>query len=162
MSPLQSGILRITGTRLGSWVMSKTINRVDAAVYRMSRGKYTVSAAIAGVPLIMLTTIGARSGEERTTPLVAIPSGDDLAVIGSNFGRLKQPGWVYNLRANPRATVTYRDRTVPVVARPAHATEYERVFATGNGITSSSFDAYRGRAGGRQFDVFVLESADHA
>jgi len=155
---LRSGILWVTGTRPGSWLMSRTITPLDTAVYRASRGRYTASSAIAGLPVVMLTTTGARSGKRRTNPLVGVPAGDDLAVIGSNFGQAKHPGWVHNLIADPNATVTYRDTTVAVTARAADETEFEYAFATGAAITHS-FAEYRERVTGRDIRVFVLTPA---
>jgi deazaflavin-dependent oxidoreductase (nitroreductase family) len=155
---LRSGILWLTGTRAGAWAMSKTVTKLDAAVHRLSRGKYTASAVIAGLPVVMLTTIGVKSGKERTSPVVGIPMGEDLAVIGSNFGQKKHPGWVHNLRANPNATITYGDRSVPVIARTADEAEYEQAFAIGGSI-ASPFHQYRDRVSGREINVFVLETA---
>jgi deazaflavin-dependent oxidoreductase (nitroreductase family) len=79
----------------------------------------TFSAIAGGQPVLTVTTTGARTGQPRTTPLLGVPAGDDIALIGSSFGRPRNPGWYYNLRANPKAEVTYRDKTIRAIAREA-------------------------------------------
>jgi deazaflavin-dependent oxidoreductase (nitroreductase family) len=71
--------------------------------FRASRG--ASDAAFAGRPLLLLTTIGAKSGQRRTTPLMYVPDGDRLLVIASNAGAPKHPDWYRNLLAHPAATV---------------------------------------------------------
>jgi deazaflavin-dependent oxidoreductase (nitroreductase family) len=106
----------------------------------------------------MLTTTGAKSGQQRAMPLVGIPLGDDMAVIGSNFGQKSTPGWVYNLRSNPEAMVGYRSKEVAVSARLATADETERTFEAGSAFYDG-YEKYRTRANHREIQVFVLQSA---
>jgi F420H(2)-dependent quinone reductase len=73
----------------------------------LTRGRTTFSSLIAGLPVVMLTTTGARSGLQRTLPLLGIPQDDSVVVIASNFGRSRDPGWYHNLRANPQAIEIY-------------------------------------------------------
>ena len=111
---------------------------------------------MAGLPVIMLTTTGAKSGEPRSMPLVGIPLGDDLAVIGSNYGQQRTPGWVYNLEADPTATVSYRDRAVEVTARAASDAETDEAFEIATSFYPG-YGKYRARASHRTIRVFVLE-----
>ena len=111
-----------------------------------------------GLPVIMLTTTGARRGKTRTMPLLGIPVGDDLAVIGSNYGQKSTPGWVYNLEADPSATVGYRDWTIAVTARRANEDQTNQTFNSANGLYPG-YARYRTRADHRVIRVFVLESA---
>ena len=62
------------------------------------------------------------AGRPRTSPLIGIPVDGSIAVIGSNFGQESTPGWVYNLEADPSATVAYGERAVDVTARLADDT----------------------------------------
>ncbi len=55
--------------------------------------------------LLLLSTTGARTGQQRTTPLMFHPDGDRLLVIASNIGAPKHPDWYLNLAANPRVGV---------------------------------------------------------
>jgi deazaflavin-dependent oxidoreductase (nitroreductase family) len=108
--------------------------------------------------VIMLTTTGAKSGEPRSMPLVGIPLDDELAIIGSNYGQAHTPGWVYNLEADPSATVAYRDRSVAVTARRATDTEADRTFEVA-ATFYPGYGKYRARASHRTIRVFFLEPA---
>ncbi len=150
-------VQRLAATRPGSWIFQRTVYRVDRPLFRLTKGRVTLPGLLAGLPVILLTTAGAKSGLDRTMPLAGIPIGDDLAVIGSNFGQRATPGWVYNLRANADATVGYRTTSVAVTARPATATETERAFEVGAGFYGG-FPKYRDRVSQREIHVFVLEA----
>jgi len=116
-----------------------------------------VPGLMAGLPVIMLTTTGAKTGKNRTMPLLAIvPMDHDMAVIGSNYGQRPTPGWVYNLRANPEATVTHGSQSVEVTARSATDAETEQAFEAGAAFYGG-FPEYRERASHREIEVFVLE-----
>jgi len=149
---------RIASSRPGSWLFQKLLYRIDRPIFRWSRGRITVPGLVAGLPVIMLTTTGAKSGIERTMPLVGVPVEGDLAVIGSNYGQPATPGWVHNLEANPTGRVAYRDASVEVVARPATDEESNRIFDLAAGIYGG-YAAYRARADQRTIRVFVLAIA---
>lgn len=155
----QQGVQAIASTRPGGWVVAKLQPPLDRALFRRTGGTTTAASLLSGLPVIMLATTGARSGTVRTTPIFGIPLGDDLAIIGSNYGRKSAPGWVYNLTADPAATVTFGDRTVPVVARPADDEETDEVFARAAHIYRG-YAEYRSRAAQRQIKVFVLEPSE--
>ena len=146
---------RIAASGPGAWLFQRTLYPVDKLLYKRSKGRVTVPGLMAGLPVIMLTTTGAKSGEPRSMPLVGIPLDDDLALIGSNYGQKRTPGWVYNLEANPEATVSYRDRSVEVVARPATDAEADRAFEIAAGFYPG-YGKYRARASHRTIRVFVL------
>jgi deazaflavin-dependent oxidoreductase (nitroreductase family) len=148
--------------RLATWppiskLFQKTLHLIDRPLYRWSNGRLTVPGLLAGLPVVLVTTTGARSGLPRSMPLLGVPMGDDIAIIGSNFGTEHTPGWVFNLEADPSATVRWRDRTVAVVARRASPEETDRAFEAGTAYYSG-FPAYRDRAAQRDIRVFVLES----
>ncbi|NJC69527.1 nitroreductase family deazaflavin-dependent oxidoreductase [Planosporangium thailandense] len=73
--------------------------------------------------LVLLTTVGARSGRPHTTPMMYHRDGDRLLVIASNAGAAKHPDWYHNLLANPRVTVEVGDETYEAVATPAEGAE---------------------------------------
>jgi deazaflavin-dependent oxidoreductase (nitroreductase family) len=147
---------RIAASGPGAWVFQRTLYPVDKLLYKRTDGRLTVPGLMAGLPVIMLTTTGAKSGEPRSMPLVGIPLGDDLAVIGSNYGQQRTPGWVYNLEADPTATVSYRDRTVEVTARAASDAETDEAFEIAASFYPG-YGKYRARASHRTIRVFVLE-----
>lgn len=157
-NPLQRAAQRGAATRMGAWALSKTLQPLDTATLRLTGGRQTVSSLVAAVPVITLHTTGARSGLRRANPLIGIPLDGTLGVIGTNYAQRATPGWVHNLEANPRADVTYRTSTAPVLARPADADEAELLFTRGTGLYPG-FEAYRTRIEHRPIRAFVLDHA---
>ena len=92
----------IAGSKPGAVFFSKTIQPIDGAVQRLTGNSSTATELLAGLPVVYLTTVGRTSGPPRRTPLIALPIGDDLALLGTNFGGKRTPGWVFNLEAEPR------------------------------------------------------------
>ena len=125
-------------------------------LHGVSKGSASVTGGLIANPTLLLSTTGAKSGQTRTAPLSAIPLGDGLALIGSNAGSGKVPGWAYNLRANPVASVSYNGRTVEVIAREADENEYDAVFDAAVRIYPG-YGGYRQRAT-HHIPVFVLEA----
>ncbi|MFC5145213.1 nitroreductase/quinone reductase family protein [Streptomyces aureoversilis] len=82
-----------------------------------------------GVPLILLTTTGRRSGLPRTTPATYLRDGGDWVVFAANGGDGTDPAWCRNLRAHPVATVEHEGRTFPVEAVFTEAAERDRLYA---------------------------------
>jgi deazaflavin-dependent oxidoreductase (nitroreductase family) len=104
----------------------RAMGRSHRAVYRLTRGR--LLGRVAGMPVLLLTTTGRRSGRARTTPLTYFEFGDDLVVVASNGGEDSAPAWWLNLCDEPRATVTRGTRAEPVTARPATAEEHARLW----------------------------------
>jgi deazaflavin-dependent oxidoreductase (nitroreductase family) len=84
-------------------------NRQIIDEFRANHG--VVTGPFEGAPMILLTHIGAKSGERRTTPLVHTRDGDRYVVIASMGGAPKSPAWFHNIKANPRITVEVGDET---------------------------------------------------
>jgi deazaflavin-dependent oxidoreductase (nitroreductase family) len=80
-------------------------------------------------PMIIMHTIGARSGKEHLVPLRAIPAGDDLIVFGSAHGKVTHPDWYYNLKANPDFEIEIGDEVWLVHAVEVTGAERDRLFA---------------------------------
>jgi deazaflavin-dependent oxidoreductase (nitroreductase family) len=83
------------------------------------------------LPIVQLTTTGAKSGVRRTLPLVAIPNDDGWVVIASNFGQPRHPAWYFNLKANPQVTVSFEGRSTEMIAQELEGEERERWFERG-------------------------------
>ena len=96
----------------------------------------------AGLPVITLNTIGAKSGQLRSTPLIGIPDGDRYVLIASNFGQAHHPAWYYNLKKHPQATVTLRGHTADYVAGEASGEEYDRLWQSAVALYGG-YAAYR-------------------
>jgi deazaflavin-dependent oxidoreductase (nitroreductase family) len=145
-------------SRAGAWVFSRTVRHLDSAVARVSGGRQSAPQLLAGLPVLDLTTTGRRSGRPRTSHLISIPVGDDLALLGTNFGQPATPAWVLNLEADPHASVTYRGRTLPVVARRATDAERAAVLERSRGIYGG-YEKYEQRISNRRVRIFVVARA---
>ena len=102
------------------------MGRSHRAVYRLTRGR--LLGHVAGMPVLLLTTTGRRSGRARTTPLTYFEAGDDLVIVASNGGEDQAPAWWLNLRQQPRATITIGTRSRSVTARATTDEERERLW----------------------------------
>jgi deazaflavin-dependent oxidoreductase (nitroreductase family) len=152
---LQRSVQRIAATPLGARLLIPTAHRLDRGVLRLSGGRTTAVGLMAGLPVLMLTTIGAKSGQLRTVPLVGIPEGERIVVIASNFGQTHHPAWYHNLKKNPQATVKMAGRSGDYVAREAKGKEYERLWKKAVALYAG-YAAYKARTGGRQIPILVL------
>ena len=140
--------LRVT---LRRWLI-RGLSKTHLAVYRLSRGRFL--CRVVGMPVLLLTTTGRRSGKARTTPLTFFRDGADLAVIASNGGADRPPDWSLNLRQNPRAVVEIGTNELTVQARTAFAEERDRLWV---GITAihSGYARYQKNTA-RQIPVLIL------
>jgi deazaflavin-dependent oxidoreductase (nitroreductase family) len=154
-----SAIQHVFGTAPMAAVTAPLLHRIDRPVFRMSGGRHTVTSLLSGLPVIMVTTMGRRTGRPRTVPLIAVPSADDhLAVLGTNYGQHRHPAWVLNLSADPTATVSYRGRSVDAVARLADEAETDALFEAAAALYRG-YAGYRARAADRTIRAYVLEPA---
>jgi deazaflavin-dependent oxidoreductase (nitroreductase family) len=153
-------IVRVTAAwRPLSLFYARTLHHIDRLVYRLTSGRATFASWTAGLPIVMLTTTGAKSGRRSTLPLVALPEGDRLVVIASNYGQQRNPAWYHNLRANPRATVCFEGVTREMVARELEGEERERHYERGIEIYPG-WTQYRKRAAHRRIPVLELTPVD--
>lgn len=161
-NPLRRAIRRSAGWLPFSWVYARTLEHVDRATFRLTRGRATFTSWLADLPVAWLTTTGAKSGEPRTCPVLAIPSGDGkLVVIASNYGQRSNPGWYHNLRAQPRARVLFDGERLDMVARELDGDERDRWYERGIEIYPG-WTQYRKRASHRRIPVIELSAEDHA
>jgi deazaflavin-dependent oxidoreductase (nitroreductase family) len=102
-------------------------NRELIEAFRANRGK--TDGPFAARPLLLLTTIGAKSGLPRTSPLMYIPDGDQLLVLASNYGAPKHPDWYHNLLVHPNVTVEVGSETYRATAATLVGIEREQTWA---------------------------------
>ncbi|QSF59514.1 nitroreductase family deazaflavin-dependent oxidoreductase [Nocardioides sp. zg-1228] len=158
-NPLHRLVRWGAGTAAGGWLFSRTLRHLDDLVARLSRGRHSGPALLAGLAVLDVTTTGRRSGQRRTSHLIATPYAGGLALIGSNFGQQATPAWALNLEADPRGRVSYRGTSREVVARAATPAEAEEVFTRAERFYPG-YLRYRARVGqARRIRVFVLEPA---
>lgn len=93
--------------------------------YRANEGK--LSGQLANSSLLLLTTIGAKSGLERTIPLGYVRDGERLVTIAANAGAVAHPDWYHNLLANPLVTVELGSERFQARASVAEGAERERL-----------------------------------
>jgi deazaflavin-dependent oxidoreductase (nitroreductase family) len=105
---------------------STLLNEEHTRVYRETGGQ--TGYLWNGVPILLLTTTGRRSGQARTTPLIFGRDGDDYLVIASLGGAPRHPSWYLNLQTNPEAEVQVKTDHIPVIARTAGAEEKPRLW----------------------------------
>ncbi|MBB83374.1 MAG: nitroreductase [Deltaproteobacteria bacterium] len=126
-------------------------------LYRWSGGR--IGGKLAGLPVLLLETIGRRSGERRETALTYLPhptpNGEHFVVIASVLGEPRHPAWYLNLSADPKVAVTVGTSRIAVVARDAEGEEREQIW---NDLIECSPDyaQYRTRTD-RHIPVVVLE-----
>jgi deazaflavin-dependent oxidoreductase (nitroreductase family) len=122
-------------------------------VYRESNGEkgYLWN----GVPILLLTTKGRRSGEPRTIPIIFTQVGDNYVIIASRAGSPTHPSWYLNISQDPAVTVQVKSDTFPARARTAECAEREQLWAEAV-KTWPNYDIYQSRTT-RTIPVVVLE-----
>jgi len=110
-----------------------------------------------GVPILLLTTTGRRTGNETTTPLIFGRDGDRYVIVASKGGAPEHPGWYRNLVKHPEVELQVKDDQFPAHARTATGDERERLWATMAEIWPA-YDDYVRRTE-REIPVVVLERA---
>ncbi len=99
---------------------------IDPRIAHIADGRFM--AKVYGFPVCVLHTTGAKSGEPRISPLLYVRDGDDVMLIGTNFGQLKHPGWTANLRAHPEAAVEIGSERLEVRAEQVDDATWQATF----------------------------------
>lgn len=131
----------------------RDMNTALIAGFRASDGH--LGGAFENVPLLLLTTIGAKTGNRRTTPVNYTRDGDSYVVIASKSGAPTHPDWYHNLRANPCATIEAAGQQLQVQARITDQDERQRLFER-HAAALPNFAAYQRRTS-RRLPVIVLD-----
>jgi len=130
--------------------------RLHESVYRRTRG--WLGHRLIGMPTLLLTTRGRRTGRERTRALVYAASGTDLAVVASNGGQDAPPAWLLNLTADPRVTVRLGRHRYAATARvvPPGDDRYDALLARCDAVNRGRYSQHR-QMTSRPIPVVVLE-----
>lgn len=121
--------------------------------FHANKGK--VGGPFEGAPLLLLTTTGAKSGQQRTTPLVYMPDGDRMLIFASKAGAPTNPDWYHNLVAHPQVTVEVGTETLNVTAVVITGEERDRLYAKQAAI-NPGFAEYETKTT-RKIPVIALE-----
>lgn len=152
------GLLTPLAVRIGaiSWMpkLLPQITWIDKRIQRVTGGRWSI-LRIAGLPNLMLTVVGRKSGIPRSTPLLYVPHGEDQLIAGSYFGGPKTPVWVANVRAADRVTVAIKGKTHAAIPREIDGEEREPLWAH-MVDTWPNFAKYAERTD-RKIPIFLLE-----
>ncbi len=124
---------------------------------RLTKGRLDHTLRL--IPVLLLIVRGARTGRERTVPLLYFTDGDDVILIASCYGRRKLPAWYHNLKANPDVRIQVRGRSAPYTAREAEGEDRDRLFALAKQVYSGYSEYERRVEGVRRIPVMRLTPA---
>lgn len=151
-------VWKATSSSPGAWAFAKTAHHIDRYLLRVSKGKLSAPGVFAGLPPVLVTMTGARSGLRRTVPLIGIPVDGDIALIGTRFGQPGTPAWYFNLKKTPQVEVEFGGRRAAAVAREVEAgPERDAIWARGCEVYAG-YAAYARRIRDREIHVMVLSA----
>jgi deazaflavin-dependent oxidoreductase (nitroreductase family) len=158
-NPIRRLVNTVASSALGARIFSVLLHPLDGLVHKLSGGKHSLTGLVTGLPVYVLTSTGAKSGLKRQVTLLGVADGENVILIASNWGQTRYPAWYHNLKAHPRATLTYRGETSAHIAH--EATGAERAAAWQRAVALyPGYDNYVARTGGRVIPVMVLSPAE--
>jgi deazaflavin-dependent oxidoreductase (nitroreductase family) len=135
--------------------MIKGFSRLHNALYRATGGK--VGSRYRGVPTLLLTTTGRKTGKPRTNPVLYLEDGDRKVIVASYGGDDRNPTWFLNLTANPEVTVQAGPTTQRMKAEVAGAEDRARLWPKLNAMYST-YGSYQKKTD-RELPVVILTPA---
>jgi deazaflavin-dependent oxidoreductase (nitroreductase family) len=124
----ESLLVRITTSRIFTWILVHIASRVDPVLFKATNGRLTLFGPTA-FPMVTITMIGRKSGKTRTAHLATIEDEGDQLIVASSMGREKHPGWRYNLEANPDIEVQREGESYKATAEVLSDEEKDAVWA---------------------------------
>ncbi|RDH77434.1 nitroreductase family deazaflavin-dependent oxidoreductase [Mycolicibacterium moriokaense] len=154
MSLYERAMENFARTPAGDWYMKRIAPRVDPPLLRITGGRVS---SVYPVPIMLLTTTGAKSGQQRTLPLLYLTDGEHLILIASNYGKTSHPAWYRNLTANPKVQVLAGSKSGTYTATEiTDAAARDRAWDLALDMYAGYGD-YEGRAGDRTIPLIRLE-----
>jgi len=143
---------------MASWIeqtLLPQVLRIHDSVYRGTNG--WIGHRTLGIPSLLLHTVGAKTGVDRTTSLTYARDGDDYLIVASKGGDPKAPGWYHNLRADPNVEINVGPKRFGVTAKPVlpDDPDYARLWQIVNKNNSDRYEAYQKKTS-RPIPVVVL------
>ena len=138
-----------------TWVreqIKNTFSRLHTPLYRLTGGR--VAGRFRGIPILLLTTTGRKSGKPHTWPLLYFRNEGRYVLIASNWGQNHHPAWLLNLRENPQATIEIGRQRIDVTAEEASGDERDHLWQGAVGAYSG-YSRYQQRTD-RPIPVVVL------
>jgi deazaflavin-dependent oxidoreductase (nitroreductase family) len=135
------------------WWFWERFTDVHTAAYKISHGR--LGGRAYGVPVVLIESVGRKTGKHRTHPLLCLPDGERLVIIASKGGTDRHPAWYHNLVAHPETTAWWKGEKRRVRAREASGEERERLWR----MMANAYPDYENyqRRTDRQIPVVVLE-----
>jgi len=137
--------------------LGRRSTRVHTAIYRWTRGR--LGSRVPGFPdarVALIDHVGAKSGLQRTSPLIYLEDGGNVVVVASKAGQPTSPAWFHNLKAHPETRVQVGGEVREVRARVASDKERERLYPKFVAVYPA-YDFYERNARGRRIPVVILE-----
>jgi deazaflavin-dependent oxidoreductase (nitroreductase family) len=135
----------LAASKAGLAVWRKVAAPIEAPLMKATRGRVKLNVA---VPMVVLTSVGARSGERREIPLAYFTDRDDVILIASNYGGKHHPAWYHNLSANPQCELNIGPRGGSFVAREvAEDADRDRLYSLAVDRLSRVFALHDKRSG---------------
>jgi deazaflavin-dependent oxidoreductase (nitroreductase family) len=154
LSPYERALESFGRSPAGNWYLRRIAPRIDPPMLRLSGGRVS---SVYPIPIMLLTTKGAKSGQPRTLPLLYLTDGERLVLMASNYGKTSHPAWYRNLTANPTVEVLAGKRSGTYTASEIKdAAERDR--AWGLALDQyAGYGDYKERAGDRTIPLIRLE-----
>ena len=131
----------------------KVYTKVNVFMYKLTGGR--ILGKLAGRPVMLVTMTGAKSGKERTIPLMYVPYKEGVIVVGSQGGAPKSPIWVKSIQKNPDVTVQYKGGKMQLRARQVDDAEKAEIWPVCV-EHYHEYDDYQNRTD-RNIPVFICE-----
>ena len=128
-------------TQIGGAMWRTLLSPLDAPIMRLTKGR----VRIVGLPVVRLTTTGARTGQPRDSMLAYFTDGDDVIVVASNWGQGNRPGWYYNLVTHPECELHIGPRGGRFVAREITGAQRDELYRLAAERLSRSWTTYQQR-----------------
>lgn len=146
----------LAATKTGLAFYRKYVVPFEAPLIKASRGHLKLAVSL---PTLVLTSVGARSGERREVALGYFTDGDDVILIASNYGGSRHPAWYYNLRAHPECELYIGPRGGRFIAREVHGADRDRLYELAKDRLAGVFALHEKRSGDRTIPVMRLTPA---
>jgi len=145
---------KVARTPVGDWYLKRIAPRLDPPLLRLTGGRVS---SVYPVPVMLLTTTGAKTGLPRTLPLLYLTDCDAIILIASNYGKTTHPAWYRNLVANPKVKVLAGKKSGTYsAAEITDPAERDRALDLALDMYAGYGD-YEGRAGDRTIPLVRLE-----
>jgi deazaflavin-dependent oxidoreductase (nitroreductase family) len=160
-SPFHTLMQRLAASKPGAWMYARLLHHLDQLSFKASGERTTLTRVLSGLPVVVVTTTGARSGLPRTWPLLYIQDParpGSFGLVATNWGQRHYPAWYFNLKANPGARCSIEGRSGQYLAHEASGEDYDRWWRAAE-ETYVGYPLYKERISGRHIPIMVMTPA---